>query len=92
MSAKIVGFNYTTNENGIKNTTLHLEEDFPEYYSKPEAGRSCAGKKVSTVYVGEYDCTNLKIGNDIEIYYDKAISTKTGTFQPVKLIQIVNSK
>lgn len=90
MATKIVGINYTTNDTGKRSTTLHVEDDFPEYYSNSEAGRNCSGKRVTTIYVGDYDCTTLKVGNEVEIYYDKAISTKNGTFQPIKLIEIVN--
>lgn len=89
MAAKILGIHYTTNEDGSKCTTLHLEDDFPVYYSNIQAGRNCLGKHVSTVYVGTYDCSGLKVGSEIEIYYDKAIQTKNGSFQPIKKIDVV---
>ena len=90
MAAKVLGFHYTTNEAGNRSTTLHLEEDFPVYYSNTEAGRNCSGKRVSTVYVGSYDCSAIKVGSEIEIYYDKAIQTKNGSFQPIKMIEVLS--
>ena len=85
----IVGVNYTTNQSGVRNTTLHLEEDFDSYYSNAENGRGCSGKKVSTVYVGSYDCSGLKVGMDIDVLYDKAITTSKGTFQAIKRIDVL---
>lgn len=85
----LVGLNYTTNENGSKNTTLQVTDDYNSYYSNAEAGRGCMGVKVDSIYVGDIDCSGLKIGMDIDILYDKAIMTAKGTFQPVKRIEII---
>lgn len=87
----IIGMNYTVNSNGVQTTTLHLADEFNAYYSNEEAGRGCVGKKVENVYVGDYDCSNLKVGMEIEIYYDKAVTTSKGTFQPIKKIEILKS-
>lgn len=86
----VVGINSTTNESGVKNSTLQLLEEYDSFYNNPAAGRSCIGKKASSVYVGGYDVSNLKIGMEIEIYYDKAITTAKGTFQQVKLIETLS--
>ena len=86
---KIVGISRTNTEDGRINSTVHIAEDFPGYYNNPEKGRSCVGQKVDSIYVGDYDCTALKPGMEVEIYYDKAVTTKTGFFQPVKRIEIV---
>lgn len=88
----ILGIQTTTNTSGETNTTLHVMEPFDPYYMKPEAGRNCTGKKVETVYVGGYDCSNLKPGVEIEVYYDRAVSTSKGTFQSVKKIEIITKK
>ena len=85
----IIGMCYSTNSNGSKMTTIHVSEDFNSYYTNAEAGRSCVGKKVDSIYAGDYDCSALKVGMDIEILYDKAITTAKGTFQPIKRIEIV---
>lgn len=87
---KIVGMNYTKNADGVTNTTLHLTDNFEPYYSNPEAGRNCEGQKVCSVYVGAYDCSALKVGMDVEIFYDRAITTSRGTFQTVKKIVPLN--
>lgn len=88
----IVGMHYTTNEEGIKHTTIHVKENFESFYNNAENGRKAVGMKVSSIYVGAYDCLNLKVGMDINIYYDRAIVTAKGTFQPVKKIEIVEKE
>lgn len=86
----ILGIYYTTNTNGVRATTLYVSDDFNDYYKNAEAGRGCVGKKVDTVYVGSYDCSNLKVGMEIDIYYDKAVTSAKGTYQIVKKIDIIN--
>ncbi len=86
---KILGMNFT-NTNGHRTTTIHVAEEFNAYYSNVEAGRGCVGMKVESVYVGDYDCSALKVGMDIDILYDKAITTAKGTFQPIKRIDVVS--
>ncbi len=86
---EIVGI--STNENGGKKaTTLHLLSEFDAYQDNPSAGRACEGRKAESVYVGAYDCSALEIGQEIEIYYGKAITTAKGTFQPVALIRVLS--
>lgn len=85
----IVGISYTTNTNGVRATTLYVSDDFNAYYTNAEAGRGCMGKKVDTIYVGNYDCSNLKLGMNIDISYDKAVTGAKGTFQPIKRIDII---
>lgn len=88
---KIIGISYSTNELGEKSYTLHCTEAFPEYANNTEKGRYAKGNKVEVLYVGKYDCSNFKIGDELAIYYDKAVTTKTGTFQPVKKIDVINT-
>lgn len=85
----VLGKNYTTGSDGRKTTTLHVMTDFDSYYSNVEAGRGCVGKKVETIYAGDYDCSGIKPNMQIEVYYDKAISTSKGTFQPIKRIEVI---
>ncbi len=82
----VLGINRTVNADGVTNTTLHVAEDFDSYYTNPEAGRTCEGKRVSSVYVGSYDCSKIKVGMEIDISYEKAITTAKGTFQKIKQI------
>lgn len=63
---KLVGLNYTTNAEGRKNTTLQVTDEYNSYYSNAEAGRGCMGVKVEAIYVGDIDCSALKIGQEIE--------------------------
>lgn len=86
---KLVGISYNDN-NGKRTYTLYGICDFDPYYDNPESGRFCEGQKVESVYVGNYDCSDLEIGQTIEIYYGKAITTAKGTFQPVTLIRVLS--
>lgn len=88
----ILGMSYTTNADGIRNTTLYTKDNFEPYFNNPDNGRKCVGMKVEPIYVGSYDCSNLKVGMEISIYYDKAIVTPKGTFQPVKKIEILEKE
>ena len=87
--AQIIGIQKNMNANGDPTTTLHVAEEFNDYFNKPEAGRSCVGQKAESIYVGTYDCTNLKVGMEIDICYDKMISTAKGSYQPIKRIDIL---
>lgn len=86
---KIVGINFTTT-NGIKKYTLHITDAFEPYYMNAESGRGCVGEKVESIYVGEQDCSQLKIGDEIEIIYGKAITIKGHIYQPIKRSDILN--
>ena len=86
----IVGMSYTTHGNGEESTTIYVTDDFNEYYKNTEAGRGCIGKKVDSIYVGNYDCANLKVGMEIDVLYDKAVTTSKGTFQSIKRIDVLS--
>ena len=86
----LLGMNQSRNAEGQYTTTLQVAEDFPEYYNNLDAGRRCVGKKVDSIYVGTYDCSNLKVGMSIEVLYEKAVQTKTGVFQIIKRIDVIN--
>jgi len=90
--SQIIGINQAESEHGTVSTTLQLASEFDAYYDNPDAGRTCEGLKAESVYVGSYDCSKLKVGQEIEIFYDKAITTAKGTFQPVKKIEIVSKQ
>ena len=87
---KILGIHYTMRKNGTVLTTLHVVGEFESFYTDFESNRSCVGKKVETIYVGEYDCSNLQVGMEIDISYDKAVTTSKGTFQSIKKIDIIS--
>ena len=86
---KIVGMHFSTNTNNERVYTIHCISNFDSYYKNPDNGRNCIGEKAESFYVGNYDCSGLKIGMDIEIFYDRAIKTSKGTFQPIKRIEII---
>jgi hypothetical protein len=85
----IIGKNFSKNSNGETVTTLHVSDEFNQYYNNSDAGRGCEGKRVESIYIGTYDATSLKVGQSIDIFYDKAITTSKGTFQTIKSIQIL---
>lgn len=87
---QIVGITHAPNSKGERTSTIHVLSDFPEHNNAPEQGRFCQGKQASSVYVGTYDVSHLKLGMEIDIFYDKAFETKSGTYSPVKLIQVIN--
>ncbi len=85
----IVGI--SSNESGGRiYTTLHVVRDFDNYQNSPENGRFCVGQKVEAINAGGYDCSGLEVGQEIEVYYQKAIATAKGTFQPVALIRVLS--
>ena len=89
---KIIGINYTINDDGVRKSTLHVVTEFDEYYqSDSEGKRGCVGHKAESIYVGEYDCSSLKVGMMIDVLYDRAISTRNGTYQPIKRIDVLST-
>ncbi len=88
-SATIVGI--SSNESGGKKYyTLHLVKPFDGFQNNPENGRFCEGQKVEAVNAGGYDCSRLEVGQEIEVYYEKAVTTSKGTFQPIALIRVIS--
>lgn len=85
----VIGMHRSANSKGERVTTLHVSEEFEPYYTDRATGRSCEGKKVSTIYVGTYDCSSIEIGSEIEVYYNKAIVSSKGTFQTIKHIEVM---
>lgn len=87
--AKVIGKHFSKNAEGKNVTTLHLADDFDLFYSDSTKGRGCEGQKVESVYVGTVDVSKIKVGMDVEIIYDKAITTSKGTFSPIKRVGIL---
>ena len=79
----------TSKKGGKEATTLHVLGGFDAYQLNPDSGYVCQGQKAENIFVGGYDCSDLEIGQKIEIYYGKAITTAKGTFQPVTLIRVI---
>ena len=86
---EIVGKNYTTKKNGERVSTLQVLQPYEEYYNSADGSRGCVGMRTEAIYVGSYDISDLEIGMEIEIYYDKAVSTAKGTVQTVKKIIVL---
>ncbi len=86
---EIVGISYATNTKGTRNATIYVVKEFDDYYKSTDGSRDFVGKKVEAIYVGSYDISDLEIGMEIEIFYDKAVVTAKGTFQTVKKIIVL---
>ena len=85
----LIGKSWYRSKTGEINWTLHGTDDFPPYYSN-DSSHGCEGNTCISEFVGSYDCSNLPLGAEIEIYYGKAITTSKGTsFQPVKRIAVL---
>ena len=78
----VIGKHFSRNASGELTTTLRIAEKFEDYDKNAEMGRGCEGQRCESIYVGTYDCSAIKVGAIIEIFYDRAITTKSGTFQP----------
>lgn len=86
---EIIGISRCKNSRGQVTTTLHLADQFPAYFEDPSTGRSCFGRQVQTVFLNTYDASELEVGMEIDVYYDKAVTTAKGTFQTIKKIDII---
>ena len=86
----VLGINYSLNKEGKRVTTLHGQLPFEPFYLNQEQGRGFVGNRVEAVYVGDYDCSLISVGDEIEIYYDQARTTTKGTFQPIKKIEVLS--
>lgn len=89
ITMQVLGISYNTNTNGDTISTLYVSSEFEPYYQNPEAGRNCQGVRTESIYVGDFDVSDIKVGMEIEISYDKAIQTKHGLYQPIKRIDII---
>lgn len=86
----VVGINFAVNQHGERTSTLHVVDDFEAFYNNEETGRSCIGQKCETIYVGTTDVSNIEVGSIIDVFYDKAVQTKNGLYQPVKSIKVLD--
>lgn len=88
ITKKIVGIVQGKSKAGLPVYTLHTVSPFDDYFNSPENGRKCDGMKAESIYVGAYDCANLKVGQEIEIYFDQAIVANGKPFQNVAFINV----
>ena len=88
---KILGISQITGNDGITKSTLHVSDDFGAYLNDASQGRVAKGQSCEAIYVGSVDVSNLKVGDTIEILYDRAVKTKDGFFQPVKAVRVVKA-
>ncbi len=89
---KIVGIAQSTGHDGVTKTTLHIVEEFSAYLTDASQGRVAKGQACEAIYVGSVDVSGLKVGDTIEILYDRAVRTKDGNFfQPVKAVRVVKA-
>lgn len=87
---KVIGKSCQKKEDGSIVTTLHVSTPFSDYYQT--GNRFSEGQSVESIYVRDMDCSKIPVGAEIEIFYAKAVPTRSGGyFQPISDIQIVKS-
>lgn len=86
---RIIGMSYSTKD-GERKYTLEVSGPFDSFYKNAEAGRNAVGEKVESIFVGALDCSQLKVGMDIELIYDRMRTLANGkTFQPIRRIDVL---
>lgn len=70
-------------------TTIYISQEPDSYYVNSSEGRTFQGRMAKAIYLGDYDVTGLKVGNEIDIYYGEPMTTKSGTYAPIKKIEIL---
>lgn len=70
-------------------STLYVSQEPDLYYSNASEGRVFQGRMTKAIYLGEYDVTGLKVGGEIDIFYGEPMTTKSGTYAPIKKIEIL---
>ena len=86
---ELIGLSWSLNGHGNKVYTLHVAEEYGAYFKDAANGRGCMGMRTEEVYAGTVDCSYLKPGMQIDILFDRAITTSKGTFQAVKRVEII---
>jgi len=89
IAMRIIGMSYSTKD-GEKKYTLEVSDTFDSYFKDTEDGRNAVGEKVESIYVGSLDCSQLKVGMEIELIYGRMRTLANGkTFQPIKRIDVL---
>ena len=87
---KLVGISLFSGNNGVVKATLYVLGDFDSYLNDSASGRVAKGQSAEAIYVGSVDVSGLKIGDNIEIAYGKAVRMKDGNiFQPVQSVRVI---
>lgn len=69
--------------------TIYVSQDPMPYFTDTAQGRSFQGKMTKDIYLGDRDISGLKIGSEIEVYYGEPVSTKNGSYAPIKKIEVL---
>jgi len=86
---RIIGMSYST-KNGERKYRLEIADSFEPYFKDTGEGRNAIGEKVESIYVGSLDCSQLKVGMEIELIYGRMCTRANGdTFQPIKRIDVL---
>lgn len=70
-------------------STLYVSKEPDSYYVNSSEGRTFQGRMTKAIYLGEYDVTGLKVGGEIDIFFGEPMTTKSGTYAPIKKIEIL---
>lgn len=70
-------------------STIYVSQEPDSYYVNSSEGRIFQGRMTKSIYLGDYDVTGLKIGNEIDVFYGEPMTTKSGTYAQIKKIDIL---
>jgi hypothetical protein len=70
-------------------STIYISQEPDSYYVDASEGRVFHGRLTKSIYLGDYDASGLKVGNEVEIYYGEPVSSKNGVYAPIKKIEVI---
>lgn len=70
-------------------STIYISQEPDSYYVNSSEGRIFQGRMTKAIYLGDYDVSGLKVGNQIDIFYGEPVSSKNGAYAPIKKIEVI---
>lgn len=70
-------------------STIYISQEPDSYYVNSSEGRTFQGRMTKAIYLGDYDVSGLKVGNQIDIFYGEPVSSKNGAYAPIKKIEVI---
>lgn len=70
-------------------STIYISQEPDSYYVNSSQGRIFQGRMTKAIYLGDYDVSGLKVGNQIDIFYGEPVSSKNGAYAPIKKIEVI---
>lgn len=70
-------------------STIYISQEPDSYYVNSSQGRIFQGRMTKAIYLGDYDVSGLKVGNQIDIFYGEPVSSQNGAYAPIKKIEVI---